>query len=170
MLSLVRRGVQNIIIVDAEHDPDSSYKSAKKLRDALARELGLDLTIDPPRAAHDVDSPRQAVLTGKITGWKDAEGKPLDPLVLIYIKLSMDREQLAQPSMKPEELPDYGHEVTQQRDRSPDFPQRTTADLSYTPAQFRAYRQLGYDLVCHEWSRAQFEILDVEPNATCGRH
>lgn len=44
-ISLIRRGVKNIIVIDAEHNDDYSFDGYKILRDSIKNELGLLLTV-----------------------------------------------------------------------------------------------------------------------------
>jgi Patatin-like phospholipase len=45
LFSLVRRGCENIIVVDAEHDPNYEFEAYVKVRAALLREIGVELKV-----------------------------------------------------------------------------------------------------------------------------
>jgi hypothetical protein len=166
--SLVRRGIPHVILVDGEHDPTTAFSSLKKLRDALKRDLQLDLVLDTSGMENedsrfDVNDPPFAYLRGCIHGVYD--GKKEVPIRLLYFKLSMDREQPGKASEggvlgKPDDyLPDYHPHVTNRRDESRDFPQVSTADISFTRDQFLAYRRLGFDLVKEADKQGGFDWL-----------
>jgi hypothetical protein len=134
LFSLIQRGVENIIVVDAEHDPNSSFQAAKFVKNTLA-DYGLIFTLDQEKAINVYDaSPEKAVIKGKITGWVDAEGKQKD-IELIYIKLAVNKYST-----------DYPYTVKSFMDSDKKFPHNSTVDIFYDKKQYEAYRDLGYTL------------------------
>lgn len=143
--SLVRRGVQRIIIVDAEFDDHSTFSSAQRLKVQLKKELGLELSFNQEQTVDVYHTPLEhAVFTGKIRGLVAANGDDAE-LELLYIKLSLDREML-QPSGASDDGR-YPFSVTSYQERDPAFPHNSTADVFFSPEQYRAYRDLGYSIV-----------------------
>jgi hypothetical protein len=81
-LPLIRRGVKNVIVVDAEHDPDYKYEAYFKLKWIL-RTYGIDLTVESIESAHGGE-PNAPVAVGKAT----RNGmKPIDTKVY-WLKMS----------------------------------------------------------------------------------
>jgi|GEM_PF-1584584 len=143
--SLVRRGVKRIIIVDAEQDNRSTFSSAQRLKVHLKKELGLEMSFDQQRTVDVFHTPlEQAVFLGKIKGLVGENGEDED-LELLYIKLSMDRNRLQPPGHN--DSVHYPFSVTGYQVRDEDFPHNSTADVFFSPEQYRAYRDLGYSMV-----------------------
>lgn len=144
-LALIRRGTRNVIIVDGEQDQESAFEGMKLLKETLARELGLNLKFkdklwEPP-SYWDVYHPRFSLLEGTITGFPPFGSESAHPIRVLYVKLSMDTVGPGGPST-------YPYTVREYQRRHDGFPQESTADLSYSPQQFRAYRDLGYFITC----------------------
>jgi hypothetical protein len=124
--AFLRRGCRRILIVDAEFDPQFRFSSYRRLKEAAAAELGFAFTI--PAIDEATFSPREPVCAGTVT----AEGKVVGRIS--YLKLSMDEALLG----------DQAGVVEQYAHRHNDFPQESTIDQYFEPAQFRAYKALGY--------------------------
>lgn len=72
-LALIKRGVSNIIIVDAEHDPQYKFGAVRKLRDHLSP-LGLELKIDDAVGEPNGERLKTAVFQGEVIEANDASG------------------------------------------------------------------------------------------------
>ncbi len=161
--SLLRRGCRQIVIVDAEYDPDYVFEAYRRLKRAVREELGMTLSvpeIDRSLVARNLlpdDLDLDAVGVQKagpafsgaapisvMKGWarylpiaRPAQPVDLRVITVKYVKLSMDAKNLGaySPSVR-----NYytGHSTA--------FPQQSTIDQNFEPSQFRAYRELGYDL------------------------
>ena len=142
LFSLVRRGVKQIIVVDAEHDPESTFQAAKFVKNSL-KEYGLTFTLTQPDGGINVydAEPDEAVIEGKITGLVDEKGKVAD-INLIYIKLAVQ----AKHGESNGHGVAYPYTVKHFMEKNKAFPHNTTTDVSYDKAQFKAYRDLGCTL------------------------
>jgi hypothetical protein len=155
LFSLVRRGVERIIVVDAEQDGKSTFGSAKHLKVRLEKELGLKMSLHQPHAINVYNTPtEQAVISGTIEGLVDDKGKEKN-ITLYYIKLSVDLNKLQAAGQGPD--PKYPFSVTSYQQNHSNFPHESTADIFYSPEQYRAYRDLGYTIVME--NEAKFEDL-----------
>lgn len=156
--SLVRRGFDKIIVVDAECDQESLFCSAMRLKRHL-RELWGDceLVFDQPHPINVYNTPVAAsVIRGKIkrarveceakagAGRVEEQVKDID---IVYIKLSLDRSLLREESgplfaqdRTPRRYPDSVQALAR-KDSS--FPHNPTYDIFYSRNQFLAYRDLG---------------------------
>ncbi|MEZ5098961.1 MAG: hypothetical protein R3C15_03990 [Thermoleophilia bacterium] len=123
--ALLRRGHRRIVVVDAEHDPLRRFVGYGRLRTA-ARELGLELRV--PAIDEGAFAAAQPVLAGTIEEAGATVGE------LRWIKLSLDPALLGQGEREAVEGYAAGH---------PAFPQESTIDQFFEPAQYRAYRALG---------------------------
>jgi hypothetical protein len=141
---LLRRRCELIIAVDAEADPEMSFRSLVALQRYARIDLGVlidlpwaeirDATRDaskeiaesgglPPNAAPH--GPHCAV--GKITYPQDREG------ILLYVKSSITGDEN-----------DY---IVDYKRRFPSYPHETTADQLFSEEQFEVYRALGFHAV-----------------------
>ncbi|MEY3759558.1 MAG: hypothetical protein RIR39_1049 [Pseudomonadota bacterium] len=140
ILSLIQRGTKRIIAVDAEQDPNSIFESAKRLHQTLNR-YGLEIKAKDFKKlinVHDINQLKDAVTEWEVVKKKD--NSPLEkPILITYIKL-------AAPSKYEQSNPDgkLPYSVASYLRENHDFPHETTADVIYSPEQFRAYRDLGY--------------------------
>jgi hypothetical protein len=147
MLPLLRRGTECIITVDSEYDPDSVFESAKRLSQTLKRHgfkfnrINNGNGNNEPINVHDLKNS----LTDAVTEWEVVKqnGTALSkPIKIVYIKLSApSKYDIGTKST--EKLP---YTVTSYLIENQDFPHETTADVIYSPEQFRAYRDLGYNI------------------------
>jgi len=140
--SLIKRGVKNIIVSDAESDNDSIMESAKKLKRRLKNELGLEFVIlDNPGPINVYNAkPYQSVMRAEVNGLKDENDKPYT-IKITYIKLSMDKSKLDYGAK--DKYPDT---VIRYAENDKEFPHNATFDVFYDKHQFRAYRDLGYSI------------------------
>ena len=148
LFSLVRRGVKQIIVVDGEYDPESTFQAAKFVKNTLAN-YGLKFTLEQTYKGINVydASPALSVIKGKIKFYDENTDDP-DDINLIYIKLAIQAKHV--------ELTDHGvnypYTVKNFMEKNKAFPHNTTADISYDKTQFMAYRDLGYTLgKCVTW-------------------
>lgn len=85
-ISLIRRGVKNIIIVDAEHNVDYSFDGYKILKMQLLKELNLDLKI---KEIDDFIENKEKIL--KASSYKGTiKGLSNNEIQVYYVKMSMD--------------------------------------------------------------------------------
>lgn len=93
-LALVVRGVKNIIIVDASHDPKYKFSNYKELRDMLCK-IGIDFRVDDiekflraPKSERKKGYTAHAVSDGYAKSDQASSGTSIDSRIL-YIKLSL---------------------------------------------------------------------------------
>jgi len=124
---LIRRGVQEIYVVDAEADPNSVFEAPKRLNQTLAKYgLRIDMKIIPPVS---VKSANTSVLKGKIVNIDQANKFPAPDITLHYIKLSLPSNHSVLPLASRLYANDHNN-----------FPHETTADVFYSPNQFQGKR------------------------------
>lgn len=131
LMSLIRRGVKNIIVVDAEYDPTAIFKSAKKLQIVLKDSMGLIFSLELPETGFFIDDAPNPIIKGTI--------KTKDSVVFIniaYVKLSKDKSKI--------EKLEYNENVVEYAIHNKNFPMAKTFDTHFSPKQFKAYRDLGY--------------------------
>jgi hypothetical protein len=147
--SLAKRACKNMIIVDAEYDPDYKFSAYTKLKRMLLNEMGLSLFIkeiddeindskldENDRKRYFKSNP---ISNGKLSTFMfdnalDSKLADFDANIY-YIKLVIpDSADL------PATVMDYHSGHAQ-------FPQESTIDQNYTASQFVAYRDLGEYLV-----------------------
>lgn len=164
LYSLIRRMCMHVIVVDAEHDPNLQFASYRKLKEGLQSQMNVELSvpaIDRLLREKTACSPRfdeltNPVSTGSITYFPtQLTSNPFDLkhlyMHITYIKLSLDSGSVAKYSP---EVREYFH-GTPRSACDPEsgisgwgtFPQEPTHVLNYSPAQFRAYRRLGENMV-----------------------
>lgn len=139
VFSLIRRGVKKIYIVDAEQDGGSIFESAKRLNNTIKR-YGLKLSIIQQKPLN-VRNADKSVFQGKI---ETIDGRSTLSEI-IYIKLSVSARHKQGNSHSNTDLP---FSVRSYMEDDPKFPHHSTADIFYSPAQFKAYRDLGYKVTC----------------------
>lgn len=83
--SLIRRGCHNIVIVDAEHDPNYEFESYRRLKTAVREELGMVLSVP----AIDRHLRRHGLLIS------DSESELEDPEALQAASAQRDADQMA---------------------------------------------------------------------------
>lgn len=165
--SLIRRGVENVVIVDAAQDSNSEYGDLRTLAAALRNDLGLkfkedgvdfgscDLSAPLPTKRPNVQQikPEDAVMCAKLVRlnpddpssepipfYEDPDGNKVNAINLFYVKLSLDRDGLKKSGYS-EWVKDYAR-------TSKKFPHQSTADIFYSTKQYRAYRDLGARIGC----------------------
>ena len=123
---LVRRGCQNIIVIDAEHEPEPRYQfdGYFKVQRVLKNEMQRTLSVEAiDKGSFD---PKTPVIKGSILA---ASGTALSHVV--YVKLAKgDTGNSGEPINNPA--------------LGPYFPQDPTSDQNFDTLQFEAYRELGY--------------------------
>jgi hypothetical protein len=141
---LLRRRCQLIIAVDAEADPEMSFRSLVALQRYARIDLGVLIDLpwaeirDGTRAASeeiaksgglppDAASHGPHCAVGKITYPQDREG------ILLYVKSSITGDEN-----------DY---IVDYKRRFPSYPHETTADQLFSEEQFEVYRALGFHAV-----------------------
>lgn len=156
--SLVRRGFDKIIVVDAECDQESLFCSAMRLKRQL-RELwsDCDFVLEQQHPLNVYNTPVSAcVVKGKIKRARvECEAKEGETRVeekvkdidIVYVKLSLDRSLLREesgplfgPGLTPRRYPDSIQSLAR---KDSAFPHNPTYDIFYNRDQFLAYRDLG---------------------------
>ncbi len=140
---LIRRGVEEIYLVDAEQDQLSKFDSAKRLNKELQK-YGFELCFGQnyPLDVYNADQP---IFDAAIRTLGDCD-KKVERLIstIHYIKLSVPSKEYGSKNERKIALP---FNVTRYMIKNPTFPQQSTADIFYSPEQFMAYRDLGYKLM-----------------------
>ena len=155
MLPLIRRGVKEIYLVDAESDAGSTFESARRLKKTLDNyDINFCFLHKDALDVYSASQPFFKAYIKKRESIDDAckdEEKDIpeykknkdDPYTRInYIKLSMPSpaDENGRPSNLPQSVQRYAR-------THPDFPHESTADIFYSPEQYRAYRDLGFYIV-----------------------
>lgn len=116
-LALILRGVKNIIIVDAGHDPKYEFSDYKKLRDMLNR-IGIDFHVDDienflcaPKAERKKGYLAHAASIGSAKSDEASGGTPINSRIL-YIKLSCP-ESICSENPSKTEADDRGEALAQ---------------------------------------------------------
>jgi hypothetical protein len=128
--ALLRRRCRTILVVDAEHDPHYKFGAYRKLKKAAREELGMAINIPAleeilkETATFEASNPIQEGTTTS----DQHQGK------IYYMKLSKHADLLG----------DQAEFISAYAEKHPQFPQESTLDQYFQPAQFRAYRALGY--------------------------
>lgn len=158
LYSLIERGTRRIIVVDAEHDPDYTFESLKRVQANLKANQRIELhCVGPCPLAGDYIQ-RQGVGVFELT----AKGFPWsEPSQIIYVKLSIN-ERLLADSLKDAKNRDCLRSLTVlqansetypcnvsryydgERGNTNAFPHNSTADVWYSEGQYEAYRDLAY--------------------------
>jgi len=158
--SLIKRGTQKIIIVDAEHDPDYVFDALNRLKVKLKAEIGLELKCKeghacPIQGTFMADRAFNPVFPLEVVGLTDKQGKK-KKIDILYVKLSIDKDKIDDPN-KPNSECYYGkgqvgefypchisEYYLEEKDKDNNaFPHNSTADIWYQKEQYRAFRDLG---------------------------
>jgi hypothetical protein len=128
--ALLRRSCRTMLIVDAEYEPTPSYAfhAYRKLKEAALAELGIEVKV--PAIEDGTFSARDPICRGSAL----IRGQP--PSELYYLKLSMDRASLKDPTQA----------IESYATAHPAFPQESTVDQYFLQKRFRAYSALGYEI------------------------
>ncbi len=121
-----------MLIVDAEHDPYYRFDAYRKLKDAVERDRQLCIMIDIPEVEKIANGTNafaaaKPVMEGRTMIEGNTYGK------IYYMKLSLHNQLLG----------DQMESIKPYAGIHPAFPQESTADQYFEPAQFIAYRALG---------------------------
>ncbi|HEX4955036.1 MAG TPA: patatin-like phospholipase family protein [Thermoanaerobaculia bacterium] len=132
---LLRRRCQLILACDAEHDPGLGLKSFLRALNQAEIDRVARVEIDLAALRPDPESrlSRRGFAVGRVTYPPAQKGGSEERGWLILIKAAM--------------VPGLPSALTFYRQRFPDFPHVTTADLAFDDAQHEAYRLLGELLV-----------------------
>lgn len=161
--SLIRRLTKNIIISDAEADPDYEFGAYQKLRNAVKEELNakfivedIDRWLDCKKSSEMDEKCRvpskivKPVMKGTISNFPFAEKglvSNADQNVVIqvlYIKPIIDDENLHNyPEIVQEYYKSHKDDGCNNITSFGPFPQESTADQTYVGTQLSAYRSLG---------------------------
>ena len=133
LYALLRRRCRSILVVDAEHDASYAFGAYRKVKKAAQKELNIQINIPgiekitSGTGRFDAARPIQE---GTTTFDEGHQGK------IYYLKLSMH----------PDLLDDQADVINAYAKKHPQFPQESTLDQYFQPAQFKAYRELGYTI------------------------
>lgn len=163
---LVRRGCQNVLVVDSTYDPAMLMSSYKQLQARLQPENGLRIEISAPTLSNTeaanpappdfvADRVQAPVLRGTIGPIPFAEFDPLIMQVAV-LKLSLNKTEAAasESLYSPVVIDWYRKQPRNDCERSARkeqslcyFPHKPTRFQSYSADEFRAYRHLGRDML-----------------------
>jgi hypothetical protein len=124
---------------------------AKNILDKIGYKLVLNQT--SPLQVYNA-TPDDAVFGGHVT---DSNGDTISEL--IYIKL-------AAKTSKINPFP-YAHNIENYMKGHPIFPHESTVDIFYSPEQFRAYRDLGYELGSRVRIDRSTSSVNIHPSQLC---
>ncbi len=151
ILSLIKRGVENIIIVDAENDGLSTFSSAKLIEKTLNK---FNLCIELSQNNGDLidvynSDAKKSSFRGIIVEYQDKNHGCIDNKSVrtikhrfVYIKLASNSRHANKSASHGDELIPFS--VRKYKEINPNFPHDSTADVFYSREQFRAYRDLGF--------------------------
>ncbi len=170
--NLIERGCENIIVIDAEHDPAFTFEGYQRVRKDLAESPNnkLKLIIKPidqwlrtqdAKKCQDPDNNecfysdnsenpivKNPVMTGCISSSNNCRAKDK---TLSYVKLSIDPDKISN-----DELKEYyksinvkcsDPSIVRGKDKSCSFPHTPTFKLDYSSSEFKAHRLLGEELI-----------------------
>ncbi len=99
-LSLIRRGVKNIIIVDGENDNNkcgefACFQGLNYLERSLKKDYKMTMKINNlNRQIFDIRNAKASVFTGEISTEKNQKGETIKLINFIYIKLAYDKNEI----------------------------------------------------------------------------
>jgi hypothetical protein len=144
--SLIRRGCQTIVIMDAEWDPSFQFEAYHILKTSLHAHCGLDLMV-PYIEDGTFAQTFCPVMVGRICK-NNPNRFPREDFTInvVYIKLSIQADKLR---TYPQDVAQYYLKTLDrsQFGQSSAFPQESTLDQSYNPKQVLAYHDLGRFIV-----------------------
>ena len=139
---LIKRGCKLIVVIDAEADPDMSFRSLQIVERYARIDFGVRLNLPWEPIASKTRAVDQALEAGSnelSAGPHCAIGRILyadgAQGLLLYFKASVTGDEK-----------DY---ILDYKKRNPSFPHETTTDQFFTEEQFEAYRALGFHMVDH---------------------
>ncbi|MDG1207164.1 MAG: patatin-like phospholipase family protein [Pseudomonadales bacterium] len=150
LFSQIRRGTKTIIVVDAEQDRLGVFKSAKQLQSRLRDQYSLDFSFkNTVPVFYDPRNTKTQIFTGTVTRMNagrnraKTDGIPADEVVLnvIYIKLSVDRDEIRQECADKNRYCVVDYYMNK---HAAVFPHHSTVDIQYDKMQVAAYRELGH--------------------------
>jgi len=154
LLSLLKRKVKQIIVIDGSQDIKSLFSAAKYIKHIVSQvghSFKLTHINNKPINVYDA-TPNEAVLTGEVI-YSDYQRSKI-----IYIKLSAK-------TSKTSPFP-YAHSIENYMNNHPVFPHESTADVFYSSEQFRAYRDLGYEIGSRVRYNSTSKIY-IQPSIGC---
>ncbi len=164
---LIRRGVKHIIVADAEQDEDSIFEAAKRLINTL-KKYGLELSFNQDEPLSVLYNKGKPVFTAKIfDNGKVERADPIPETKITYIKLSVaGRHNHINSTVNggTDRKIEYPFTVNNYMENNPDFPVESTADVFYSPPQYKAYRDLGYtitNILCSDEEEYKKEFKDI---------
>ena len=141
---LVRRRCRFIIACDAGQDGDVTFEDLGNAIERCRADFGVNIEIDLGKLALVSGRSERHCAIGTIRydslDARDADGAPLAPGTLLYIKTSLTGDE-------PTDILSYAA-------RHPSFPHQSTSDQFFDEAQFESYRALGFHAVCEAFSAA----------------
>ena len=149
--SLIKRGVKNILIVDAEYDPEMALQGLKRLARRLKKIENLNLVeVDPiPVNYSPIDADTHQVFKYKVNGFpfKKKDGAEYE-INITYVKLSVNRNDILSLHDKAQILNRHKYysliNYMNKSEHKNKFPHHSTGDIQYSKYQVAAYRDLGY--------------------------
>ena len=137
--------MKNILIVDAEYDPEMALQGLKRLARRLKKFENLNLIgVNPiPVNYSPIDSNTHQVFQYKVNGFpfkKNKDGSEYE-INITFVKLSVNRNEILKKNRH------KYYSVINYMNRSEHknkFPHHSTADIQYSKYQVAAYRDLGY--------------------------
>jgi predicted acylesterase/phospholipase RssA len=156
---LLRRRCKLIIAVDAEADPDMSFKSLVTLERYARIDFGIRIDL-PWAAIRDVsrDASAEILKSGGLPFGKAPHGPHCALGAIYYPQKTGDSESRRTGVLlyiKSSCTGDENDYVIDYKRRNPTFPHESTIDQLFTEEQFEVYRALGFHAV-----NSAFELVD----------
>jgi hypothetical protein len=149
---LLRRRCKLVIAVDAEADPDMSFRSLVTVERYARIDFGIRIDL-PWATLRDTyrDASAEIIKSGGLPYNKSAHGPHCALGTIYYPRKTGDEDEVNSTGVllyvKSSITGDENDYVIDYKRRNPTFPHETTMDQLFTEEQFEAYRALGFHAV-----------------------
>lgn len=160
--SLIRRLVRNIVIIDASGDSNFLFHDYRQLQQSVLQSLNANLQVPAIEDASKLPTveeracaiAKNPVMRGTVT-YFPFPNEPDDRRVLniVYVKLSYDARSTTK-------YQDFPHVIAYAMKHAKKFPFQGLFDQTYSPQQYRAYRDLAFATILYgqETIRSQIKV------------
>ena len=168
LYELLRRRCKLIIAIDAEADPDMSFRSLVTLERYARIDFGLRIDL-PWAAIRDVtrDASAEVLKSGGLAPDKAPHGPHCALGTIYYPRKTGDKDESESTGVllyiKSSFTGDENDYVVDYKRRNPSFPHETTLDQLFSEEQFEAYRNLGFHVVNSAFKLVDKVSMNPEP-------
>ncbi|MGE5219864.1 MAG: hypothetical protein ACM3SP_22920 [Chloroflexota bacterium] len=168
LYELLRRRCKLIIAVDAEADPDMSFRSLVTLERYARIDFGIRIDL-PWATIRDVNREASAEIlkSGGLPFSKAAHGPHCALGTIQYPRKAGDKDESDSMGVlfyvKSSCTGDESDYIIDYKRRNPTFPHETTIDQLFTEEQFEAYRALGFHALNSAFEHVDKVSMNPEP-------